>query len=123
MDDFSGSPLDVLEETEKRRVCEQILDKKLESDEEAKADIRALIVTAFGCIIISLLALIPIFIPVLVISDFQLALRTASVIVSIILFFVGYLIAPYLGTNKWLTGLLLTGSTLIIAVISVFSGG
>ena len=62
-------------------------------------------------------------VPVLLIDDFQTALVAVSFVCSALLFFVGYFMAPFIGTNKWLTGLSLILLSLAIAVVSVFTGG
>ncbi len=123
IDEFSNTPLDILDDKDKREVCEIILTKKMQSEESAKGDRRDLLVSSLGCILISLVALIPIILPVMVIDDMNEGLMAVSDITSLILFIVGYKIAPYLGTNKWLTAFTMTGVTLAIALISVFTGG
>lgn len=123
MDEFSNTPLDILDDKDKREVCEIILTKKMQSEESAKGDRRDLLVSSLGCILISLVALIPIILPVMVIDDMDEGLSAVSIITSLILFIVGYKIAPYMGTNKWLTAFTMTGVTLAIALISAFTGG
>ena len=123
IDEFSNTPLDILDDKDKREVCEIILTKKMQSEESAKGDRRDLLVSSLGCILISLVALIPIILPVMVIDDMDEGLSAVSTITSLILFIVGYKIAPYIGTNKWLTAFTITGITLAIALISVFTGG
>ena len=123
MDEFSNTPLDILDDKDKREVCEIILTKKMQSEESAKGDRRDLLVSSLGCILISLVALIPIILPVMVIDDMDEGLTAVSAMTSLILFIVGYKIAPYMGTNKWLTAFTITGVTLAIALISVFTGG
>lgn len=123
MDEFSNTPLDILDDKDKREVCEIILTKKMQSEESAKGNRRDLLVSSLGCILISLVALIPIILPVMVIDDMDEGLTAVSTMTSLILFIVGYKIAPYMGTNKWLTAFTITGITLAIALISVFTGG
>ena len=123
IDEFSNTPLDILDDKDKREVCEIILTKKMQSEESAKGDRRDLLVSSLGCILISLVALIPIILPVMVIDDMDEGLSAVSTMTSLILFIVGYKIAPYMGTNKWLTAFTITGITLAIALISVFTGG
>ena len=123
IDEFSNTPLDILDDKDKREVCEIILTKKMQSEEFAKGDRRDLLVSSLGCILISLVALIPIILPVMVIDDMDEGLSAVSTMTSLILFIVGYKIAPYMGTNKWLTAFTITGITLAIALISVFTGG
>lgn len=123
IDEFSNTPLDILDDKDKREVCEIILTKKMQSEESAKGNRRDLLVSSLGCILISLVALIPIILPVMVIDDMDEGLTAVSTMTSLILFIVGYKIAPYMGTNKWLTAFTITGVTLAIALISAFTGG
>ena len=123
MDEFGATPLDVLTEEEERIVCERILDRQIESEEYLRADRKAMALSSLGCVIVSLLALIPIILPVLLIDDFQLALVVISFLSSIILFFVGCRMSKDLGTNRFLTGLFLMMMSLVIAIVSVFTGG
>lgn len=123
MDEFDSTPLDVLTDEKKRAVCEQILDSQLESEESMKEDRRKMALSSLGCVIISLLGLLPIIIPVLLIDDFQNALVAVSFLSSAVLFFVGFYMSRFLGTNKWLTGISLLLLSLAISIISVFTGG
>ena len=123
MDDFGSTPLDVLTDEKKRAVCEMILDSPLQSEESMNADKRTMALSSVGCLIVSLLGLLPIIIPVLLIDDFQTALVAASFLSSALLFFVGFMMSRYLGTNRWLTGLSLLSLSLAISIISVFTGG
>ena len=123
MDEFGATPLDVLTEEEERAICEMILDRELESAEASRADRIAMAKSSLGCVIVSLFALIPVIVPVLLIDDFQTALVAVSFVTSAVLFFVGFHLAKILGTNRLLTGLLILSMSLAIAVISVFTGG
>ncbi|MBE6527561.1 MAG: hypothetical protein E7Z64_00085 [Thermoplasmata archaeon] len=123
MDEFSATPLDVMTDEDKRAVCERMLDRELQSQEEAMTDRMAMAKSSLACFLITILTLIPIVVPVLLISDFMLALEIAAVLSSLILFFVGFYMAPYLGLNRWLTGIVLTAVSLAVAVISTFTGG
>ncbi len=123
MDEFDSTPLDVLSDQDKRWVCEKMLDRELQSEDGFSEDRRKMMISSVGCFVITLLTVIPIIIPVLLISDFMTALRVASVLAAIILFFIGYYMAPYLGLNRWVTGATLTGMSLLISLISTFTGG
>ena len=123
MGDFDSTPLDVLTDEKKRAICEQILDSQLETEESMRDDRRNMALSSLGCVIISLLGLLPIIIPVLLIDDFQNALVAVSFLSSAVLFFVGFFMSYYLGTNKWLTGISLLVLSLGISIISVFTGG
>jgi len=76
-----------------------------------------------GCFIWSILTLVPVLLPVILIDDFDTALIVSSSLSSIMLFFVGYYLALDIGTNRWLTGLVLTGVSWAITIVSTFTGG
>ena len=123
MDEFSASPLDILEPEEQRKICENILDHKIQTEDESKKDRKAMALSSLGCFIWTVLTLIPIVVPVILIDDFRVALFVALTLSSIILFLVGFYMARYLGTDRWKTGLALAVMSWIIAIISTFTGG
>lgn len=123
MDEFAATPLDVLSDEDKRWACEAMLDRGLQSKEHFRKDRIEMAKSSVGCIIWTLLTLIPIVLPVLLIGDFDLALEVASVQSSVILFFVGYYMGPYLGVNRWLTGTIMIAISLGISLIATFTGG
>lgn len=121
--EFSGTPLDVLPDDEKERICEGLLDRKLESDEEFRESKKEYLMSSIGCVIFSLLTVIPFAVTILLIEDFQQALLASKILASAILFFVGYELGPRIGVNRYVTGVFLMGMSLIIAIISTFTGG
>lgn len=123
MDEFAASPLDVLSDEDKRWACEAMLDRELQSKEKYRLDRIEMARSSIGCIIWTLLTLIPIIVPVLLISDFYSALEVASVLSSAILFFVGYYMGPYIGFNRWLTASVILAISLGISLIATFTGG
>jgi len=123
VDEFSGTPLDVLPDDEKNRICEGLLDKELESDEEFRRSRKEYLMSSIGCIIFSISTVIPFAVTILLIADFKEALLVAKILASTILFFVGYALGPHIGINRYVTGAFLMGSSLIIAIISTFTGG
>lgn len=123
MDEFASTPLDVLTDEDKRKVCETMLDRELQSREDFRRDRVEMFKSSVGCVIWTLLTLIPVILPVLLIEDFDAALETASVLSSVILFFVGYYMGPYLGINRWVTGFVMIAISLGISIIATFTGG
>ncbi len=123
MDEFGASPLDVLSDEDKRWACEAMLDRELQSKEGFRRDRVEMAKNSLGCILWTLLTLIPIVVPVLLIPDFYDALEAASVLSSVILFFVGYYMGPHLGFNRWLTGAVVLSISLGISLVATFTGG
>ena len=100
-----------------------MLDREIQTEEEANGDYKAMMMSSLGCFVITVLTLIPIVLPVLLLSDFMYALEVASRLSTVILFFVGFHLGPYLGLNKWITALTITGISLGISVVATFTGG
>ena len=123
MDELSCTPVDVLSDKDKRAICEKMLDRELESEEEARSDVRGMALSSLGCFIISLLTVIPFIVPVMLIPDFSDALLAASLLSSVILFFIGFYMGPYLGTKGWKSGLSVLVMAMGITLIATFTGG
>lgn len=123
MDEFNATPLDVMSDEDKRWVCEKMLDRELQSEEQGHIDRREMAKSSLGCFVITVLTIIPIAIPVLLMDDLYEGLHMANLLCSIILFFVGYYIAPYLGLNRLVTAFTLMIICFGISLISVFTGG
>lgn len=123
MDEFNATPLDVMSDEDKRWVCEKMLDRELQSEEQNHMDRREMAKSSLGCFVITVLTIIPIAIPVLLMDDLYEGLHMANLLCSIILFFVGYYIAPYLGLNRLVTAFTLMIICFGISLISVFTGG
>ena len=123
LDEFSGTPLDILDPEDERRICEEILSKTMESESERLSDRRAMRDSAVACFIITILTTIPIVVPLLLIEDTEIALTVASGLSSICLFFIGFRMERYLGVNRWAAGLFLTAIGWAITITATFTGG
>ncbi len=123
MDDFAGTPMDVITDEDKRAICDYMLDKKVQSEEEHNEDRKAMFLNSVGCAFFGSIPVIPILLPLLFFDDYLKALEISCYISSALLFLLGYKMARYLGTNRLVTGLVLAGISLGISIISVFTGG
>ncbi|MGN0137698.1 MAG: hypothetical protein ACI381_03715 [Candidatus Methanomethylophilaceae archaeon] len=123
LDEFSGTPLDILDPEDERRICEEILSKTMESESERLSDRMAMRDSAVACFIITILTTIPIVVPLLLIEDTEIALAVASGLSSICLFFIGFRMERYLGVNRWAAGLFLTAIGWAITITATFTGG
>lgn len=123
MDNLSGTPVDFLDDEGKRKVCESILDTPRVGDDRLHEERIGFAKISLGCVLITIGVLIPIIVPLFFIEDMTIALHAVSFISSAILFFVGYYMGPYLGVNRFICGIFIGGITLIIAFVSVFTGG
>ena len=123
MDSFSGTTLDLLSEKSEREMCDMILDKEIQSEEESEADEKATIRSSLGCVFFGSFGLIPILLPLLFYDDLLEALNVSCILAAFSLFAVGYLMGPHLGLNRYILGEFLAGVSIVISVISVFTGG
>jgi len=123
MNELSGTPLDVIKNEEQRRICENLLDREIEPEEEIKSDTHGMMLTAIGMIIFTMITLIPILVPVMIFDDLNLGMDIASYMSSICLFFVGFHLGPKIGVNSFLSGLTLSLVTLAISLIATLTGG
>ena len=123
MDELSGTPLDVLNPNEQKIICKTVLDQEIESEEEMRNDRKVMAMSSLGCLIWSVMTLIPILLPVFLMSNFNHALFVSQILATICLFGVGFYMAKYIGTNRYYTGFTIAGMSLIIALVSTFTGG
>ena len=123
LDEFSGTPLDILDPEDERMICEEILSMTMENESERLSDRRAMRDSAVACFIITILTTIPIVVPLLLIEDTEIALTVASGLSSICLFFIGFRMERYLGVNRWAAGLFLTAIGWAITITATFTGG
>ena len=123
VDSFSGTTLDLLSSECEREICEMVLDKELQSKEEFIEDDKSMRKSSLGYIFFSSLGLVPVLLPLFFFDDLVEALEVSCILSAIFLFGVGFIMAPYLGINRFLLGTSLAGISIIISVISVFTGG
>jgi hypothetical protein len=123
VDSFSGTALDLLSNKCEREVCDTILDKELQSQEEFKEDEKSMKKSSLGCIFFSALGLIPVLTPLFFFDDLIEALEVSCILSAIFLFGVGFIMGPYLSVNRFILGAFLAGVSIVISVISVFTGG
>lgn len=120
---FDATPLDTLSPEAERRICEMVLDSELETDKGMADDYRGMAMSAIGCFVITLLTVVPVVVPILAFEDTKMGLDTASVLASVLMFFIGYRMKNYTGVSGWLMGLFLTGVAWTMTIVATFSGG
>jgi len=123
VDCFSGTALDILSDKDKREVCDMILDKGVQSPQEYMEDRKTMMKNSLGCVFFGVIGVVPIFLPLFFIDDMMDAMGMSCVFSAVALFIVGYLMGPKIGANRFLTGIVLAGISIVISVISVFTGG
>ncbi len=123
MDEFSGTPLDILDPECERMVCREILKMRTQDPEMSARDRRDMRDSSIGCFVVTALTILPLVLPILLIGDTDTGLMVSSMLSSIILFFVGFMMEPYLGVNRWVLGLFLAGVSWAITITATFTGG
>lgn len=123
IDEFSGTPLDILDPEGERAVCEQILRMKLEDLSERQKDRRAMRDSALGCFAITALTIIPVVLPILLVPDITMGLTASSILSAVVLFFVGFRMESQIGVNRWISGLVLTSIAWAITIVATYTGG
>lgn len=123
VDCFSGTALDILSDKDKVEICNMILDKKVQSKEEYKADAKSMLGYSLGCVFFGVIALVPILLPLPFFEDLIYALGVSCILSALSLFITGYFMGSYLGLNRFVAGTILAGISIAISIISVFTGG
>ncbi len=122
-DELSGTLVDILDDEDAKGVIRHIMSSRLEPEEDLVRERHDMIRSGFACFLITMLTTIPVILPILLIPNLSTGLAVASMISSVCLFFIGYLIAPYIGRSKWLTGLVITAFAWALTIAGTFTGG
>lgn len=75
------------------------------------------------CLFLTVLAALPLVVPLLLITPLSLGLRVASLVAMGLLFLAGYLWAPYAGLRKERVGLVMMGVGGVITLATLVLGG
>jgi VIT1/CCC1 family predicted Fe2+/Mn2+ transporter len=79
---------------------------------------------ALGSVLVAVLAVLPAFVPLVLLRQQPvLAVRLSNIVSFIVLFIAGYQWGRYTGANPWKTGLLLLGAGAIMVAIAISLGG
>jgi VIT1/CCC1 family predicted Fe2+/Mn2+ transporter len=122
-DDLSETIVATLDPVDQRRIYLDVLDS------ENRAVGRPLRFSAghfYGgltCLVLTILAAVPMIMALLLIEPLSLGLRVASLTAMALLFFTGYYWAPYAGLRKWRAGLGTMGAGAVITLATQILGG
>lgn len=79
---------------------------------------------ALGCVVVSLLAVLPSFAPLVLFRDnLELGIRISNLVSFVVLFSAGYSWGRHTGANPWRTGLLLVAAAALMVAIALPLGG
>ncbi len=121
--DFDCSPLDLIEENSRRRICMEVASSPLESSEVMRKDRRRMFTSAVYCFIATVTPLVPAVLPLLLIDDLYDAMFVASAISSAMMFVVGWHFGKYIGVKGWKSGTLIAAVAFLITLAATFTGG
>ncbi|MFA5452264.1 MAG: VIT1/CCC1 transporter family protein [Candidatus Methanomethylophilaceae archaeon] len=122
-DELSGTMADIIDAESEKKVIDQIMNSDLEPLDQILSERKNMFYSAFACFLLTMFTVIPVIIPLLFISDFRTALFYSAGFASIMLFFVGYYVAPYFGQNRWIVGLGILAFAGLITLLATFTGG
>ncbi|MFA6710115.1 MAG: VIT1/CCC1 transporter family protein [Candidatus Methanomethylophilaceae archaeon] len=122
-DELSGTIADIIDAESEKKVVDLIMDSDLEPEDQILSERRNMFYSAFFCFLLTMFTVIPVILPLLLVSDFRTALFYSAGFASIMLFFVGYYVAPYFGQNRWLVGIGILAFTGVITLLATFTGG
>ena len=122
-DELSGTIADIIDAESERKVIDQLMNSDLEPADQILSERRNMFYNAFFCFLLTMFTVIPVILPLLLISDFRTALFYSAGFASIMLFFVGYYVAPYFGQNRWLVGIGTLTFAGVITLLATFTGG
>ena len=122
-DNLSGTIVGMLDEDDENRIIDIIAESDIESFEEIRNDRKDLFKSAFSSFVITMLTVIPSVLCLLIVEDLKDALMFAGITSSICMFFIGYLLGPYLGTKGWISGSMVLLLALGITAAATVTGG
>ncbi len=122
-EDLSESIVATLDPVDRQRIYQDIVDSESRA---VGRPVRFHVVHLYGgatCLILTVLAALPLVVPLLLITPLSLGLRVASLVAMGLLFLAGYLWAPYAGLRKERVGLLMMGVGGVITLATLVLGG
>lgn len=123
MDEFGGTPLDILDPEDERKVCEMILESRIAEGFDLRRDRRDMAYSAIGCFLVTVLTIFPVIIPILVFPDIGTGTAVASLVSAALLFLVGWDMGDRLGTSRLKTGLAVLCVATVLILVGTFTGG
>ena len=123
MDEFGGTPLDILDPEDERKVCEMILESRIAEGFDLRRDRRDMAYSAIGCFLVTVLTIFPVIIPILVLPDIGTGTAVASLVSAALLFLVGWDMGDRLGTSRLKTGLAVLCVATVLILVGTFTGG
>ncbi len=121
--DFDGTPMGLINPVEERKFCEQIMEAELEGEESIRKDRANMMKSSFFCFIATISPLVPTALPLLLFEDIYDGMLVSSVLASVSMFVLGWMMGKYIGVKGWKSGLIVAVITWAITLAATFTGG
>jgi len=122
-DDLSETIVATLDPEDRKRIYLDILESESRAVGRPQRITASNLYGGLSCLLLTVMAALPIAVPVLSIDPLPLAVRSASVVAMFLLFLTGYTWAPHASLPRWRTGLAMMGVGAIITVSTLVLGG
>lgn len=122
-DHFDGTVLDSIPEKDRQRIYDIILESEAVDCSVYKKEKRELFVSAFACFVTTALTIIPFALCLLIIPDYEMALLCCGLVSTVIMFCLGYKLAPCMNHDNLRLGLAVAIIGLSLTLIATFTGG
>lgn len=122
-DDLSETIVGTLDPADQRRISLEIIDLESRAVERVPRYSAGHFYGGLTCLFLTMLTAVVVVSPMLFIDSVALGLRVSSVTAIALLFFTGYAWAPFAGLSRWMTGLAMMGTGVVITVATLVLGG
>ncbi len=119
--DFILEPITT--DDQRRALYQDILLHLNEAEPQAVGLQRDDLIGAVAIVLLSIVAVLPSLLPLLLLDDLALAIRLSNLVSFVVIFATGYSWGRHTDTNPWKTGLLLAGVCLAMVAVAVALGG
>ncbi len=120
---FDGTVLDSISDEDKERVYDIILESRPVDCKVYRSERLDLFLSAFSCFVTTALTVVPFMLCLLLIPNYDLALLCCCIMSTIIMFFLGYKLAPCMNHDNLRLGLAVALVGVLLTLIATFTGG
>jgi hypothetical protein len=122
-EDLSETIVGTLDPADQRKISLEIMEMEGRAVGRTPRHSAGHFIGGLVCLGLTTLTALLVVLPLLFLDPVSLGLRSSQITGIIFLFLVGYLWAPFAGLSKWSTGLIMTGSGIVIILATLVLGG
>lgn len=123
MEELNGTAVDMLDEDDARRICDSMLDMRMQGPDDVREDRASMVKSSIACFIITVLTAIPVVVPLALIDDLEMAMLAGSCLASIMMMLAGYYTGKVMCSRPLRFSLLITAIAWAITIIATYTGG